>query len=190
MCWSQDGLNDVTALVKDDGHWATRVNVVQFSGCRGPLAHWKSLDPVGFQPLMNRRCIVIDTLAGKPSFQQALRKDRFWAAKEEHSLAWTNDSFEFDALCDISREAIDKESTLLPSLEHGTTQKSDGYVHRDDLALFNVLIDQVTVLGPWAGPFLPQQVACRQVDKVKFLCKELALGSLACTRSSQHKHDH
>jgi len=145
----------------------------------------------GPEPFADAVNVVIHPAAGLAPLEQALFHLRLWALKEEHKLGLAHVLLKLLALVHHAREAINQEAVVTLALlgGHRVLQQCDGDVHRHDLALLDVVVDQLSILRARVVSLVPQQVTSGQVHKPKLAHKFGALGALSSTRSPQNEHN-
>lgn len=140
----------------------------------------------GAEALADALLVVVGAAAGLAALEQARLHGGLGAVVEEHELGGADRLLELEGLVQLAREAVDQEPAALGArglprdlVLHRVLQQRDRHLHRHDLAVLDVVLDQLPVLGPLPVLLLPQQVARRQVREAVRRDQLGALGALA-----------
>lgn len=132
------------------------------------------------EPLANTLFIIIRPPTRLPTFQQPLFHRRLGTVIKQHKFGGTDALFELERLVELAGEAVDEEP--LGGGEgglHGVLEKGDGDFHGDDFAVFDVVFDELAVLGAFAVLFGAEEVAGAEVGEAVAVDEAGALGSLS-----------
>lgn len=166
-------LDDTTLLVKvlDNGH--------------------AGLDK-GSETLANALLIVVSSAAGLATVEQTLLHDVLGALEKQGKDTLADGLFELNGLVHFAGEAVDKElvdAFVLDGCLHGVLEQLDGDLHGDNLAVADVLLDQVAKVGSLTVLLFTQQITGREVLELVVADNVAALGALASAGTTKDKDD-
>jgi hypothetical protein len=138
---------------------------------------------IGPEPLLNTLDIIIRPPTRLSPLQQAVQHHLFGTDQMQdegdvHLLA--HQLVPGIQILQIPGKPVNQEPPALePMLLHGPLQQHDGDLAGHDLALDDVLLDDLPELRPRLLPLSPQEVARGEVDELKVVLDTLALRPLA-----------
>lgn len=160
------------------------------------------------EALLDRLDIVIIPAGRLAALQEARLEHILRTVQEERKLGRRNGLLEENSLVELAGESIDQETRLWRLLglgggfssgagaaalgqrvRHGVRQQRDGDLHRHDLALLDVVPDQVAVLTALADLLGAQQVSGRQVREAVVANEVLGLRALTGARAAEDEDD-
>jgi len=146
----------------------------------------------GSETLANTLLVVIGSATGLAAVDQTLLHDLFGALKEQSKDALADRLFELDSLVHLARETINEElvcAILLDGGLHGVFEQLDGDFHGNNLAVADVLLDQVAELATLAVLLFAQKVAGGEMLELVVADDVGALGALASTGTTEDEDD-
>merc|ERR1719400_463643 len=147
---------------------------------------------IGHKPLLQTLLVIVRPATPRCASAQAPSRAYLLAAVEEENTLEVHlvphllgPSLEVVL---VPGEAIDQKPILV-ALGHGALQQRAGDLHRDDGAIGDVVLYQLSKLRPRLGSLLPQQISSRKMNMSKVLHDSGALSALASPGAPQHE-DH
>jgi hypothetical protein len=144
------------------------------------------------ETLSDALLVVISSTTGLATVDQTLLHDLLGALEEQSEDALANRLFELDSLIHLARETVNEEfvcAVLLDGGLHGIFEQLDGDFHGDNLAVADVLLDQVAELASLAVLLFTQEVAGGEMLELVVADDVGALGALASTGAAQDEDD-
>jgi hypothetical protein len=146
----------------------------------------------GSEALADTLLVIISSATSLAAVDQTLLHDLFGALKEESEDALADGLFELNSLVHFARETVNEELVCAVFLDgglHGVFEQLDGDFHGDNLAVADVLFDQVTELAALAVLLFAQKVASGEMLELVVADDVGALGALASTGTTQDEDD-
>jgi hypothetical protein len=146
----------------------------------------------GSETLADTLLVVISSATGLAAVDQTLLHDLFGALKEQSEDALADGLFKLDGLVHLAGETVDEElvgAVLLDGGLHGVFEQLDGDFHGDNLAVADVLLDQVAELAALTVLLFAQKVAGGEVLELVVADDVAALSALAGTGTTQDEDD-
>lgn len=146
----------------------------------------------GSETLADTLLIVISSAAGLATVDQTLLHDLLGTLKEQGKVALADGLFELDSLVHLAGETVDEEfvdAVVLNGGLHGVLEQLDGDFHGDNLAVADVLLDEVAKIAALAVLLFAQQVAGREMLELVVADNVAALSALASAGTTEDKDD-
>lgn len=144
----------------------------------------------GAEPLADALFVVIGAPARLAPLQQPCLHGLLGAVVEQDELRGAHALLELECLVELARETVDEEALRGgQGILHGILEQGDGHLHGHDLAVLDIVFDELAVLGTLAVLLGAQQVACAEVRKAVAVDEARALGAFAGAGAAEDK-DH
>jgi hypothetical protein len=150
-----------------------------------------SLDK-GSETLANTLLVIISSATGLAAVDQTLLHDLFGTLKEQGEVALADGLFKLNSLVHLARETVDEEFVDVIVLDgglHGVFKQLDGDFHRDNLAVANIFLDQVTEITALAVLLFAQKVTGGEMLELVIADDVAALSALASAGTTEDEDD-
>ena len=146
----------------------------------------------GSETLANALLIIVSSATGLAAVDQTLLHDLLGTLEEKSKVALADGLFELDSLVHLARETVDEELVDVVVLDgglHGVFEQLDGDFHGDNLAVADVLLDQVAEVAALAILLFAQKVTGGEMLELVVADDVAALGALASAGTTEDEDD-
>lgn len=150
-----------------------------------------SLDK-GSETLADALLVVISSAASLAAVEQTLLHDLLSALKEQSEDTLADGLLELNSLVHLARETVNQELVdvfVLDGVLHGVLEQLNGDLHRNNLAVANVLLDQVAEVTALAVLLFTQQITSGKMLELVVANDVGALSALASTGTTEDEDD-
>lgn len=142
----------------------------------------------GSETLADTLLVVVGSTTGLAAVDQTLFHDLLGTLEEQSEVALADGLFELDSLVHLAGKAINEELVNVVVLDgglHGILEQLDGDFHGDNLAVADVLLDQVTEVAALAILLFTQKVAGGEMLELVVADNVGALSALASAGTTE-----